>query len=78
MQSQYNEKYTQNQRDLFSRNLKRIKKPLDKQKSSIIDFAFPETKELKEQTNDYIRLQTAILLCYDFSSFKIFIKILNL
>ena len=22
-------------------------------------------KELKEQTNDYIRLQTAILLCYD-------------
>lgn len=65
LQSQYDEKYTQQQRDSFSRNLKRLKKPLDKQKSSIIDFAFPKTKELKEQTNDYIRLQTAILLCYD-------------
>jgi hypothetical protein len=31
----------------------------------MIDFAFPKTAALKQQQNDYIKLQTAITMCYD-------------
>jgi len=62
---QYNEKYTQQQRDAFNKNLSRLNTPLQKQNSHMLDFAFPETSALKQQQNDYIRYQKAITLCYD-------------
>jgi len=63
--SQYNEKYTQQQRDALSQYISRQNTPLEKQPSSTLDFAFPDSVLFKEQQNDYIRLQTAIILCYD-------------
>ena len=63
--SQYNEKYTQQQRDALIQYISRQNAPLDKQPSSVLDFAFPNSALFKEQQNDYIRMQTAIILCYD-------------
>ena len=62
---QYNEKYTKQQRDSFSKNVSQLKKPLQKQNPNMLDFAFPDNASLKQQQNDYIRYQTAITLCYD-------------
>jgi len=63
--AQYNQRYTQQQRDAFLQNVMQTNKPLDKQSSAITDFVFPSNKMFKQQQNDYIRLQKIIMLCYD-------------
>jgi len=63
--SQYNEKYTQQQRNALLQYISRQNTPLDKQPSSVLDFAFPNSALFKEQQNDYIKMQSAIILCYD-------------
>ena len=63
--SQYNEKYTQQQRTALLQYISRQNTPLEKQPSSVLDFAFPDSALFKEQQNDYIRMQSAIILCYD-------------
>jgi hypothetical protein len=63
--SQYNEKYSQQQRNALLQYISRLNSPLEKQPSSTLDFAFPDSALFKEQQNDYIRMQSAIILCYD-------------
>lgn len=63
--SQYNEKYTQQQRDALEQYISRQNTPLEKQPSSVLDFAFPDSTRFKEQQNDYMQLQLALTLCYD-------------
>jgi hypothetical protein len=67
MLTQYNQKYTQQERDAFLQNAMQLNKPLQQQSSAITDFIFPSSKNtaLKQQQNDYIHLQTAVMLCYD-------------
>jgi len=60
---QYNEKYTQQQRDAFETNISKLNQPLQEQTQSSFDFQ--DTKNFKQQKNDYIRMQTTIVLCYD-------------
>jgi hypothetical protein len=62
---QYNVKYSQQQRDAMEQYISRLNSPLEKQSSSVLDFAFPNSTLFKEQQNDYVELQTSILLCYD-------------
>ena len=60
---QYNEKYTQQQRDALVTNISKLNQPLQEQTQSSFDFQ--DTKNFKQQKNDYIRMQTTIVLCYD-------------
>lgn len=61
----YNETYSEAQRDSFEKDVSKLKTPLQSQNAQMIDFAFPKTTALKQQQNDYIKLQTAITMCYD-------------
>jgi hypothetical protein len=61
----YNETYSEAQRDSFEKDVSKLKTPLQNQNAQMIDFAFPKTTALKQQQNDYIKLQTAITMCYD-------------
>jgi len=61
----YNETYSEAQRTSFERDASNLSKPLQTQNSQMVDFAFPKTAALKQQQNDYIKLQTAITMCYD-------------
>jgi hypothetical protein len=61
----YNETYSEAQRSSFERDVSQLNKPLQAQNAQMIDFAFPKTAALKQQQNDYIKLQTAITMCYD-------------
>lgn len=61
----YNETYTEAQRTSFQQDVSKLNKPLQTQNSQMLDFAFPKTAALKQQQNDYIKLQTAITMCYD-------------
>jgi hypothetical protein len=61
----YNETYTEAQRTSFEQDVSKLNKPLQKQNAQMVDFAFPKTAALKQQQNDYIKLQTAITMCYD-------------
>jgi hypothetical protein len=62
---QYNEKYTQQQRDIFHENVVKLKTPIQKINPSMLDFAFPDSEIIKTQQNDYVKYQNAIRLCYD-------------
>jgi len=61
----YNETYSEAQRDSFEKDVSKLKTPIQSQNAKMIDFAFPKTAALKQQQNDYIKLQTAITMCYD-------------
>jgi len=61
----YNETYTEAQRTSFEQDVSKLNKPLQLQNAQMVDFAFPKTSALKQQQNDYIKLQTAITMCYD-------------
>ena len=60
---QYQETYSQHQRDAFLTNLSTLKRPLQKESSLMFDTS--ESAAYKKQNNDYMRLQSAILLCYN-------------
>lgn len=63
--NKYNNTYSKARRDSFKKDVSKLKTPIQKQNSHMLDFAFPESTSLKQQKNDYIQLQTAITLCYD-------------
>jgi len=68
LRKQYSEKYSDEQHSIMYNNFKNLNMPLQSQNPHILDFMSPESTLLKTQLNDYIKVSTAITLCYDLIS----------